>query len=89
MGSNVSRSADSLFITQPNLFPFSGLDGNADLASIDSIQLEIVIGGEASAEFLTIQINELSVVPIPEPTTALLLGSALLGLGMTRRRRAA
>ena len=89
MGSSASRSADDLFITQPNLFPFSGLDGNANLASIDSIQLEIVIGGEASAEFLTIQINELSVVPIPEPTTALLLGSALLGLGMTRRRRAA
>ncbi len=85
MSSSLSRDVSDLSILLPNLFPFGALDGNADLTSIDSIQLEISLGGEPSQELLTVQINEFSVVPIPEPGTALLMGLGLAGLGAVGR----
>ena len=70
-----------------NLLPFALLSGDADLTSIDAIQMELNLGGDPNTTPL-IEISDFRVVP--EPGTALLFGSALLGLiGIARRKRAA
>ena len=69
-----------------NLIPFSSLSDGVDLTSVNVVRLENVIVVADTA----IAIDSFSAIPIPEPSTALLFGSSLLGLiGIARRMRAA
>jgi hypothetical protein len=65
-----------------NFIPFSSLTNGVDLTSVDVVTLENVIVAPDQA----IAIDSFSAVPVPEPSTALLVGSALGGLGLARRR---
>ena len=69
----------------PNLLPFSALSNDVDVTSVNVIRLEINMVAAPSQ----ITIGPLSAV-VPEPSTALLFGSSLLGLiGIARRKRTA
>jgi hypothetical protein len=48
MLSSEDLQGSGLDILQPNLLPFALLDGNADLTSVDAIELTITLGGGAN-----------------------------------------
>ena len=84
IGSGHVEGGDIYSRASPDSFNLSNL--NIQQGSIVKLELVRTTGSQGSGDFVGVAFNINEINPIPEPATAMLLGSGLLGAFIRRKR---